>query len=108
LTFITERKKESDRRGRDETDATHATVLLKANGQLVFEFEVRTTITYATDAPIFDDTMGQIAAFIDGPWVTDIPSLLQKMMSHSRDVRKMRSAPKDAERLKQEMKRFGL
>lgn len=104
----TEGKKESDRWGGDKTVTTQATVMLKMNGELVFEFDLRTSVTYAPEAPIFDESMGEIKAFIDGPWVTDVPELLQRMRSHSQGVWKIRNAPKEAEKLKQEMKKFGL
>jgi hypothetical protein len=82
--------------------------MLKINGELVFEFDLRTSVTYAPEAPIFHESMGEIRAFIDGPWVTYVSELLQRMKSHSQGVWKKRNAPKEAEKLKQEMENFGL
>ncbi len=103
-----EGKKECDRYGRDETTTTHYTIGLGVNGSQVFEFKARTTITYMPEEPLFDDRVGEITAFIEGEWVTVIPELLDKMRTHSREVRKQRNAPQEAQRLKEDMKRFGL
>jgi len=104
----TEGKKETDRRGRDETDTKLCNDKMKENGRTVFEFKLRTSVTYAPDEPIFGESMGEITAFIDGAWVAEVSELNQKMRAHFQDVRKRRNAPAEAERLKQEMKRFGL
>ena len=103
-----ERKREREHYGSDKTVTTHLTLSLNASGRLVFEFNMRTSVTYAPDQPIFDDYMGEITAFIEGPWIADIVELLQEMMAHVQEVWKRRNAPKEAQRLKKAMKKFGL
>jgi hypothetical protein len=104
----TEGKKERDRYDGDVTTTTHYTIGLGVNGSQVLEFKARASVTYMPEEPLFDDRVGEITAFIEGEWVTVIPELLEKMRAHSREVRRQRNAPKEAQRLKEDMKRFGL
>lgn len=103
-----EGKKENDRYGGERTTTSHFTIGLGVNGSQVLEFKAWSRITYAPEEPIFDQRLGEVSAFIEGEWVAAIPELLEKMKAHSREVRKRRSAPGEALRLKEDMKRFGL
>jgi uncharacterized protein involved in cysteine biosynthesis len=52
--------------------------------------------------------MGNVTSFIEGPWVTDVAELVKKMEAHKKSVQDKRQAPKLQEKLRQDMKRFGL
>lgn len=88
----------------DETTVTPVTFFFKVDGHCVLGFEVRKSVTYAPDMPIFDEYMGEITTFIEGPWVTVVGEILQKVTLHEKAVRDKRNVPK----LREEMKRFGL
>lgn len=101
-------KEERDRYGDDRSTTTPMTFALKVNGNLVYEFDMRRTVTYGPDFPDFSESFGSISAFIDGPWTTDIDELQEAMRSHSQQIYKQRNAPKAAAQLQQDMKKFGL
>ncbi|MGB6130795.1 MAG: hypothetical protein WBG54_03375 [Acidobacteriaceae bacterium] len=103
-----EKSSKSDRSGSDEIVTTSSVVELEADGQVVLEFFVLSIVTYTREMPFFDDILGEITGFIEGPWVEAIPDLLAKMRSHEQDVRNRRNAPREAQKLREEMKRFGL
>jgi len=92
----------------DERRTTPVTLVLKIDEKRVFEFEVKKTVTDTRDGPLFDESMGNVASFIEGPWVKDVAELLQKMNAHKKSVRDKRQAPKLQEKLREDMKRFGL
>jgi|ERR1035437_3091694 hypothetical protein len=101
-------KDENDRFGGDDSRTTPMNFKLKFNGDLVFEFDMRRIVTYGRDGPDFYESFGNISAFIEGPWVADIEELDRAMWAHRQQVYKQRNAPKEAARLKQDMKKFGL
>jgi hypothetical protein len=103
-----ERQFWGSRRLEDEVDITHATLALEVDGKLVFDFEVRKMVTYTPDCPVFDETMGEITSFVEGPWVNVIPELLGKIRLHEKAVWDRRNAPKIQQRLEEDKKRFGL
>jgi len=92
----------------DERRTTPVTLVLKIDEKRVFEFEVKKTVTDTRDGPLFDESMGNVTSFIEGPWVTDVAELVQKMNAHKKSVRDKRQAPKLQEKLREDMKRFGL
>ena len=102
------------RKGKGETDRiddstmTPMTFVLKVNGNLVYEFEMRRTVVYGPDSPSFYESFGNILAFIEGPWTTDVDELQGAMRGHSQQIYKQRNAPKVTAQLQQEMKKFGL
>jgi hypothetical protein len=65
-------------------------------------------VTYTPDCPVFDETMGEITSFVEGPWVNVIPELLGKIRLHEKAVWDRRNAPKIQQRLEEDKKRFGL
>jgi hypothetical protein len=69
---------------------------------------MRRTVTYGPDRPDFYESFGNINAFIEGPWTTDIVELQGAMRGHSQEVYKQRNAPRVAAQLKKDMKKFGL
>jgi len=101
-------KVEKERYDRDDSETTPLAFSLKVNGQLVFEFDMRKTVTYGRDMPYFNESFGNISAFIEGPWTADIDELDKAMSIHRQQIYKQRNAPKEAARLKQDMKKFGL
>jgi len=103
-----ERQFSGSRRLEDEVDITHATLALEVDGKLVFDFEVRKMVTYTPDCPIFDETMGEISSFVEGPWVNVIPELLGKIRLHEKAAWDRRNPPKIQQRLEEDMKGFGL
>jgi hypothetical protein len=92
----------------DERRTTPVTLVLKIDEKRVFEFEVKKTVTDTRDGPLFNEFMGDVTSFIEGPWVTNVVELLQKIEAHEKSVRDKRQAPKLQERLREDMKRFGL
>jgi hypothetical protein len=99
-----ENRTERDRFGGDQTETTHATIDFHSNGQCIFSFELRKSVTYAPDMPLFDTTMGMIDSFIEGPWVEEIPPLVDRLAKHKKSVWDRRNAPQ----LLAQMKKFGL
>jgi len=95
---------EIDRWGGDKVETTHATIDLDADGKSVFLFELRKSVTYAPDMPLFHTYMGEIDSFIEGPWVTELPALVDNLAKHKKNVWDRRNTPK----LFAEMKKFGL
>jgi hypothetical protein len=92
----------------DETTITPATLALQVDGARVFDFKIQKSVSYTPEMPIFDETMGEITSFIEGPWVTDVAELLQKIRLHEKAVWDKRQAPKLQQKLREDMKRFGL
>jgi hypothetical protein len=104
-----ERESWGSRRGLDDEETiTPATLALEVNGQRVFDFNIRKSVRYTRDAPLFNESMGEITSFIQGPWASDLTELLPKITSHKNDVRDRRQAPKVQQQLKEDMKRFGM
>jgi hypothetical protein len=101
------RKGKDERRGDDST-TTPMVFALKVHGDLVYEFDMRRTVTYGPDSPDFYESFGSISGFIEGPWMADIDELQAAMRTHTQQVYKQRNAPKEAARLQQDMKKFGL
>ena len=97
-----------DNYGRTDFKKTECVLTLRINREPVFEFEVTETVEYAPDMPIFNETMGKIVRFIDGPWVTEIKDFAQKNQEHIARVWKERNAPKEAREAEDLKKRFGL
>jgi hypothetical protein len=87
---------------------TPITLTLFINRDLVFEFKMKRTIEYTPDMPLFTEHMGDVTAFIDTPWVTGFESLVQTLDQHRRDVWDRKNAPRREQKLKEDMKRFGI
>jgi hypothetical protein len=77
---------------------------LSVDDQRVFKFEIRRSTRYLEDGPVWNDDMGDISWFIEGPWVQELPELLKRISAHEKSVRDRRSIPK----LEAMKKRFGL
>jgi hypothetical protein len=92
----------------DETTTTPITLALIVGGVPVFDFEMKKTVRYTPDAPIFNEILGNVSRFIEGQWITNVGDLLQKMKAHEKEVREKRQAPKAEQKLREDMKRFGL
>ena len=92
----------------NRTTTTHITIALEVDEKCVFDFKMRKTVTDTHDMPLFHETMGEIVGFIEGPWVTAIPELMEKIKSYEGDLRAKRRAPQEHNRLQEDMKRFGL
>lgn len=99
---------EGDGGGFGKTETTQLTLSLFVDGKSVFEFEMRKSVTYGEDMPYFNEYMGRVKAFIEGPWVDQISDLLQSMRAYRQEYWKRKNAPREAQRLKQDMKSFGL
>jgi hypothetical protein len=96
------------RRSLPEAEIADGTVALTVNGKSVFDFDTRKTTTYYECGPAFDEHMGEVTRFIDGPWVTEIVDFLAAIETHQEEVRKKRSARREARELDAMKKRFGL
>ena len=92
----------------EETTTTPATLALEVDGKCVFDFSVRKRVQSTWDGPIFEETMGEITSFIDGPWAVGISDLLQKIKLYERNVCEIRQAPRLERKLQEDMKKFGL
>jgi hypothetical protein len=101
-------KAEGCGRGFGSTETTPMTIKLSVEGERVFEFELEKTVTYGEDMPYFHEIMGNVKAFIEGPWVEQVSELLKVMRSYKQEIRKKKDAPREAQKLKEDMKRFGL
>ena len=66
------------------------------------------SVTYGEDMPYFSESMRRVTAFREGPWVENLEQLRAQMDEYRRAYWKKRNAPKEAEKLKEDMKRFGL
>jgi hypothetical protein len=101
-------KVERDGRGFDETETTEMTLSLSVDGKRVFEFEMRKSVTYGEDMPYFSEYMGRVKVFIEGPWLDQVGELLRSMRAYKQEHWRKKNAPREAQRLKQDMKNFGL
>jgi hypothetical protein len=103
-----ERNSPGSRSWKDEIVTTPITLTLYIDRQLVFEFRVRKTVEQGFDGPIFHEYMGDVTAFIDTPWVTAFEAMVQRLDQHRREVWDRKNAPQREQKLKDDMKRFGL
>jgi hypothetical protein len=91
-----------------DTTITSATLALEVDGKRVFDFEIIKRVQYTRDCPLFNETMGEITSFIEGPWTVGVAELLQQIKSYERDVWNKRQAPRLQQQLEEDMKKFGL
>lgn len=95
-------------RGFGSTETTAMTILLTVEGERVFEFELKKSVTYGEDMPYFHESMGNVNAFIEGPWVGQVSELLKAMRLYRQEIWRKKNAPREAQKLKEDMTRFGL
>jgi hypothetical protein len=93
---------------RDGTTTTPMKFMLDVDAKRVFEFKMKQSITSTPDMPIFNESMGEIASFIEGPWVVDLPEIEEKIKLYQKGVRDRRNAPSVQQKLQEDMKKFGL
>jgi hypothetical protein len=107
-----EGKKETDswgsRRWEDEIETTPVAITLKIDDRCVFRFDMKRTVQHTREMPLFDERMGEVTAYIPGPWLAAVVDLQQKIDQHKRSIHEKRQAPRRAQQLKEGMKRFGL
>ncbi len=101
-------KVEGSGRGFGSTETTPMTITLLVEGERVFEFELKKSVTYGEDMPYFHESMGNVKAFIEGPWVGQVSELLKAMRLYKQEIWRKKNAPREAQRLREDMKRFGL
>lgn len=87
---------------------THIAIGLSIDEVRVFDFEFTNTVRYTPEMPLFSESMGEVTRFIEGPWINDVPNLLQKIKAHEKSIRDKREAPKILQKLRDDMKSFGL
>ena len=106
------KKEQKDRCGtrqwEDEVVTTPIEFSLAVDGKQVFAFEMRRAVQYSREMPIFSEYMGEVTSFIGGAWVQDFIALLAMVKQHKRAVWDRNSKGGREERLKEEMKKFGL
>jgi hypothetical protein len=95
-------------RGFGSTETTTMTILLSVEGERVFEFELKKSVTYGEDMPYFHESMGNVKTFIEGPWVGQVSELLKAMRLYKQEIWRKKNAPREAQKVKEDMKRFGL
>lgn len=66
----------------DETRTTPLTLAIGVDAELVFDFEMKKTVQYAPEWPLFNEYMGNVTRFIEGTWVTTIGELLETTGRH--------------------------
>jgi hypothetical protein len=103
-----EGKKETRGRGDDETVTTPIQLSLERGCRLVFEFKMTKSVTYAREAPYFSEYFGDVTAFIEGPWITQLTDFSQEADQYRRDYWAARNAEKSQKKALAERKRFGL
>ena len=101
-------KSETGGRGFDQTETTDMTLTLLVEGKSVFEFDMRKSVTYGEDMPYFSEYMGRVKAFLEGPWVDQVGELLKAMRAFKQEYWKKKNAPRETQKLKEDMKSFGL
>jgi hypothetical protein len=87
---------------------TPITLTLFIDRHLVFEFRMRKTVQHTREMPLFNEYMGDVTAFIDTPWVRGFESLVQTLDQHRREVWDRQNAPRREQKLREDMKRFGI
>jgi hypothetical protein len=107
-----EGKKETDsfgsHRWEDAIETTPVTITLKIDQKCVFSFEMKRIVQNTRDMPLFDEWMGEVTAYIPGPWLAVVADLRQRIDQHKKSVWEKRQAPRRAQQLREDMKRFGL
>lgn len=103
-----QRERCGTRQWEDEVITTPIEFSLMVDGKAVFAFEMRRTVQYSREMPIFSEYMGDVTAFIGGPWVSDFIAMVAMVNQHKRAVWDRNATVGREERLKEEMKRFGL
>jgi hypothetical protein len=98
----------SRHRSLPESQTAYGTVMLKVDGESVFDFEVTKYTTYYEDGPSFEETLGKVTRFIEGPWVAELADLLKAINTHRESVLSKRRAASGARELENMKKRFGL
>jgi hypothetical protein len=96
------------RQSEDEVITTAIEFSLFVDAKPVFGFEMRRTVQYSREMPIFSEYMGDVTAFIGGPWVSDFIAMVAMVNQHKRTVWDRNAKIGREERLKEEMKKFGL
>ena len=81
---------------------------LEVDEKRVFEFDMKKVVRHTPDMPFFSEIMDEVTSFIEGAWVKDVPELLQSIKAHVRSVGDKRQAPRTQQKLREDMKRFGL
>lgn len=103
-----EGKKNRQGRWDDETETTPVRLSLERGCKLVFGFKMTKSITYGRESPLFSEYMGEVTAFIEGPWVQEVTTFVQEADQHRREYWTRRNAEKQAQKAQSERKRFGL
>jgi hypothetical protein len=103
-----EGKKETRGYGHDETVTTPIQLSLERGCKLAFEFKMKKSVTYAEEAPLFSEYMGDVTAFIDGAWVQEITAFVREADQYRREYWAKRNAGKQSQKALSERKRFGL
>jgi hypothetical protein len=83
-TVYSEEIKETSGSGDDETITTPVQLSLELGCRVVFEFNMTRSVTYAEDAPLFHEYMGDVTAFIEGPWVREFSAFVQEVDQYGR------------------------
>jgi hypothetical protein len=108
FTCVEGKTEEEENWSGDRETTTPITIGLVANGELVFEFSLKKTVTYTPDFPDFRERLGNITAFVEGPWVSAVAKMQEEFDAHAKAVREKRDAPRLRKQLENEMKKFGL
>lgn len=102
------RERCGSRQWEDEIVTTPIEFSLSVDEKPAFGFEMKRTVQYSREMPIFSEYMGEVTAFVGGPWVSDFIAMVAMVNQHKRAIWDRNAKVGREERLKEEMKRFGL
>lgn len=96
------------RRNMLEMETVEGTLALVVDCENVFDCDVCKTTTYTEFEPLFDERLGEVTRFIEGPWIKEITDFLVAIEAHKGTVSKRHREAYEAKELESMKKRFGL
>lgn len=88
----------------EEETIIPATLALLVDNQKVFKFEIRKSTRLTHEGPLWNDYLGDVTRFIEGPWILELTEFLVKRTAEQKALRDQKQKPQ-LDALK---KRFGL
>ena len=83
---------------------TPVEISLNRECRCVFEFKMTKTVQDTDDGPLFRKHLGEITAFIEGPWVSEFTTFVQNVDQHRRQYWDQQNAVRRERTLKADMK----
>jgi hypothetical protein len=92
----------------ERTFTTPMQFSLSVENKLVFEFNMKKTVTSGPDFPSFNEYLGEVTAFIEGPWVQNFTAFVQEVDRYKKQFWDKRNAANREKKAQSERNRFGL